>query len=297
MQCPYARQVPIKPCKKNGYQRGFVSMPCGKCEICRRNAAKQWAVRVYHESRLYLNNSFITLTYDDEHLPLSDYGIPTLKKNAISEMMKRLRDYIYPSQVRFFGCGEYGDTFNRPHYHVAVFGLNPLDERLVTDYNEVENGYCVDFKPWKLGRVHIGYVTPESSSYVAGYELKKLKSDEKEKQLSQGIQPVFSIMSRRPGIGADFCDRFRDEFVQRGKCSVEGQDKGLPRYYRDRINYQETEEYWDRLIEQVRKNDEKAADVYSSVEKMQLAALTAVNQQQQTIWNMDFMRRFEDGKI
>lgn len=297
MQCPYTSKIPVKPCKKNGYQRGFISMPCGKCEICRRNNAKQWAVRVYHESRLYLNNSFITLTYDDENLPLSEFGVPTLRKNAISEMMKRLRDYIYPSQVRFFGCGEYGDTFGRPHYHVAVFGLNPLDERLVTDYNEVENGYCVDFKPWKLGRVHIGYVTPESSSYVAGYELKKLKPEEKEKQLAQGIQPVFSVMSRCPGIGAAFCDAYKDEFIERGMCSVEGQDRGLPRFYRNRMEYQETEEYFDRLIEQVEKNKNNVAEYCKDVESFKLAALNAVNQQQQTIWNMDFMRRFEDGKV
>lgn len=297
MQCPYATKIPVKPCKKNDYQRGMISMPCGHCEICRRNNAKQWAVRVYHESRLYLNNTFVTLTYDDEHLPLTDEGIPTLKKNHMSEFMKRLRDYIYPSQVRFFGCGEYGDTFSRPHMHLAIFGLDPLDERLVTDYNEVENGYCVEYKPWKLGRVHVGFVTPESSSYVAGYELKKLKPEEKEKQLSRGIQPVFSLMSRRPGIGAAFCDAYKDEFIERGMCSVEGQDRGLPRFYRNRMEYQETDEYWDRLIEQVEKNKNQRLKDFSSVENMQQVALLAANQQQQTIWNMDFMRRFEDGKV
>ena len=46
-----------------------LELPCGQCIGCRLERARQWALRCMHESSLYEENSFVTLTYDDEHLP------------------------------------------------------------------------------------------------------------------------------------------------------------------------------------------------------------------------------------
>lgn len=55
-----------------------LSLPCGRCIGCRLERSRQWAVRCVHEAALHEDNAFITLTYDDDHLP---YG-GTLKKKT-----------------------------------------------------------------------------------------------------------------------------------------------------------------------------------------------------------------------
>ena len=45
-----------------------IQVPCGKCIECRLEHAKMWALRCWHESLKYPFSSFVTLTYDDDHL-------------------------------------------------------------------------------------------------------------------------------------------------------------------------------------------------------------------------------------
>ena len=46
------------------------TIPCGKCIGCRLAHSRQWAVRCVHEASLHDRNCFLTLTFDDAHLPL-----------------------------------------------------------------------------------------------------------------------------------------------------------------------------------------------------------------------------------
>lgn len=64
-----------------------IKLPCGQCLGCRLDYSREWAVRCTHESLLHKENSFITLTYDDEHLP-EDGG---LVKKHWQDFCKRLR--------------------------------------------------------------------------------------------------------------------------------------------------------------------------------------------------------------
>ena len=113
--------------------REYIVTGCGICRSCRENFARMWGTRLYHESLDYKDSTFITLTYDDKHLPISQKGVPTLLKTEIPAFMKRLREFIYPMKVRYFGAGEYGEKGHRPHYHLALYGLdmfNPLFQAL-----------------------------------------------------------------------------------------------------------------------------------------------------------------------
>ena len=115
-----------------------VPVPCGRCIGCRLDYSRVWAERCVHEASQYENNWFLTLTYDDDHLPIGKKGIPTLIKDEVSSFMKRLRTKMKREYgvdgIRFFACGEYGTNGERvlhPHYHIILFNcpLQDLSDR------------------------------------------------------------------------------------------------------------------------------------------------------------------------
>jgi hypothetical protein len=114
-------------------------------------------MRCHHEASLHTFNSFITLTYDPDHLPnqikqylqkqknqneegkiredlhgRKDYDRLELENNVshFQIFMKRLRHRVKPLKIRFFHCGEYGDKTRRPHYHALIFGYGFPDKKI-----------------------------------------------------------------------------------------------------------------------------------------------------------------------
>lgn len=147
------------------------------------------------ESFCHDASSFVTLTYDQDHLPWPG----TLKPPHMRDFLKRLRKRLEPSKIRFFGVGEYGSNTWRPHYHLAIFGLSPLH------VDQVEAAWSDGAGP--IGHVHVGEVTAESCQYLCGYTVKKMtsKNDARIRQWRQDgvdLYPEFSRQSNRPGVGA-----------------------------------------------------------------------------------------------
>lgn len=169
------------------YGDRLVPVPCGKCIGCRLDHAKEWAVRCVLESLDHVDNSFITLTYDEQHVPKH------LVKAHLSGFMKRLRAAHPEKVIRFFGCGERGTETNRPHYHAIIFGYDFKDrEFLKTDgVSAVYRSKELE-RLWPFGMSSVGDVTLESCSYVARYSQKKV---------NKTFPDEFLLMSRRPGIG------------------------------------------------------------------------------------------------
>lgn len=238
--------------KYDGYADLPVEVPCGQCLGCRQERARQWAMRCAHEASLHERNCFITLTYDDDHLPL--YG--SLRKRDFQLFIKRLRKEIHPEKLRFFHSGEYGDDSFRPHYHALLFGWDFPDKYKYT----VRNGYDV-FRSnllerlWDAGLSEIGCVTPESTAYVAKYVVKKLtgqeadaryvKLDEETGELVS-IEPEYGTMSRRPGIGAGWFEKYHDEVYREDSVVVRGKKVRPPKYY-DMLLEMRDPEYIERL--------------------------------------------------
>ena len=83
-------------------------LPCGKCLSCQIDKSKEWATRGFHESQCHSENSFITLTYDEEHLP--EHG--TLDKQDLKNFIKLLRYRIAPLKIKYLAAGEYGSEEN-----------------------------------------------------------------------------------------------------------------------------------------------------------------------------------------
>lgn len=211
-------------------------VPCGQCMACRLNYGKDWSIRIMHEAKKYDISIFLTLTYDDDNIPENG----SLQKRDVQLFLKRLRRALEPREIRYYLSGEYGDKFGRPHYHVILFNVSPFEK--IFHLEEKENGeymgYC---DVWPYGLVHCGQVTDDSSCYVAKYTTKKVKGKgSREFYEAHGLVPEFALMSRRPGIGADFCDKFSSELIQHQSVISKGREYKLPRYYQNRLGIKKT---------------------------------------------------------
>lgn len=170
-----------------------VPIPCGSCVGCRMDKAKSWKDRCVIESQKYKDRCwFLTLTYDDAHLPINEFGEPFVKKRDFQLFMKRLRKYSGHS-FRYFACSEYGEKGHRPHFHAILFG--DLTGFEVIAPFRYRCKYISD--AWDLGLHEVSPATPECMAYVAGYVEKKQKDQDWD---SYPVKP-FLLMSRKPGIG------------------------------------------------------------------------------------------------
>lgn len=231
--------------EKDGYSDLPLDLPCGKCVGCSMDRAGQWAARCYHESQLHDENMFLTITYDDLHLPFggnmlcSDNVVGTLKKSDLQKFFKRYRKAVNPHKIRYFACGEYGDDTQRPHYHALIFGHAFPDLKKIKSLDE--NSYLQSEKLneiWGKGSVIVGSVAFASCAYVSGYVIKKQEKgdaalcvvNEETGEILER-ESEFVCMSRRPGIGADWFARYGSDVFPDDFVVVGGQKYHVPRYY------------------------------------------------------------------
>lgn len=214
-------------------------LPCAQCVGCRLERSRQWAMRCMHEASLYKHNSFVTLTYSDEHLPDSY----SLEYVDFQLFMKRLRKAIAPNQARFYMCGEYGPDTRRPHFHACIFNCAFSDRKYLFRSGGGEKVYTSDALSalWPLGYATVGDVTFSSAAYVARYIMSKITGDLAEThyayETARGVvqlTPEFNHMSLKPGIGAEFLRRFTSDIYPHDYVVVNGKEVNPPKYY-DRL--------------------------------------------------------------
>lgn len=196
-----------------------MAVPCGKCDACRSAHANEWALRILHElSTKNHTGSFVTLTYNDENLPKNE----SLDKEELQKFFKRLRKNS-GKIFKYYACGEYGETYHRPHYHICFLGIDFHDEDFIR-------------KSWTFGNIHIGSLTVKSARYVANY----LNKDRGKYVGSR--KPPFQLQSK--GIGLEFAlkneDQIRLQLTDEG-----GRKEPLPRYYRKKLGIM-ADEFADR---------------------------------------------------
>lgn len=201
-------------------------VPCGKCVGCKGDRCREWGVRLAHEATLHDDSMFVTLTYADEFLPIAPSGLMSLRPRDFVLFMKRLRSLR--GRVRFFQAAEYGEL-GRPHHHVLLFGLwfedairNGVRSGRVSFRSEVLESL------WPHGFSSFGRLEPGGAYYAAQYSVKKIwKSGE----LGDRV-PEYQTMSRRPGIGRGWIDRWKCDVVGDGVFIGPGHGRErLPRYY------------------------------------------------------------------
>ena len=230
------------------------ALPCGRCIGCRMEKARQWGLRCLHEKKLWEHNQFVTLTYNDESMPPG--GSVCLRD--VQLFMKRLRKLKKSNKnnpIRFFLGAEYGEENRRPHYHALLFNCSFGDKKLfgrngrgeaVYTSEELSSVWSIDGLP--MGFCTIGEVTFESAVYCAKYALKKLNvTDESSPEARQAFEDryvvydidgvvhqratEFAVMSRRPGIGMGYYEKYGAEVRAHDNVIVNGRPVRPPRYY------------------------------------------------------------------
>lgn len=226
---------------EKGRVRRPLVLPCGQCHGCRLERSRQWAVRIMHEASLWDASSFVTLTYDDEHLPVQGQ----LVYKHFQLFMRRLRKARADRKVRFFMCGEYGEKFQRPHFHACLFNVEFPDRELFSTaggnrlYTSAELS-----RLWTDGFASVGELSFDSAAYVARYCMKKVNgklADDhyRRTDLITGemveMEPEFSHMSLKPGIAGEWFDRYWKDVVVRDEVHVNGTRAKPPRFYDKRL--------------------------------------------------------------
>lgn len=228
------------------------TLPCGKCVGCLLERARQWAIRCMHEAQMHERNCFITLTYNDEHLPPGN----NLDYRHWQNFMKYLRKRIRPDTVRFFMAGEYGTELARPHFHACLFGYDFPDKQPIRALATSSTLYrsAILESIWTKGYSSIGEVNEKTASYVARYVLKKQTGDQAKAHYTwidnhgeiHTRRPEFNGMSRRPGIGSTWLHNYRTDVYPSDQAIVNGRAQKPPRYY-DKLLRQLDEIEWDEI--------------------------------------------------
>jgi len=246
----------------------YLEIPCRSCEACRAQHTQHWAIRGYHESLLHTRNHngqevpnvcFITLTYNDAHLPA--HGSLSLRDWQL--FRKKLNNHV--GSVRYLHCGEYGSSgTKRPHDHAILFGCDFSDDRYRWRYDAekkrwhyrsptLEKLWSSEYGP--KGHAEVTDFNFGSAAYVAGYVFKKLrhnshlddraifslvdhKFQDRHKiyewqtwENSHLITPEYITMSKKPGLGAKWIEKNLYRVYPRDVVLVDGREFRPPPFY------------------------------------------------------------------
>lgn len=219
---------------------GDITIPCGTCTECVTLRALHWSNRCRHEISTHEQNSFITLTYNDETLP-SHLTV----KDEFQKFMKLLRKKT-KKKLSYIVSHEYGTQTFRPHHHAIIFGHDFKDQKFL---KTTKSGEKIFTSPeldniWTNGYSSIGTANEKTAYYIASYALKGKKH---EILLPDGeFANVSDTMdcSKRPAIGLNFLENNYKQLIN--------SRTPLPRYYTKKLTlYPDlTEKQIDKLKKQ-----------------------------------------------
>lgn len=228
-----------------------VFVPCGRCPQCKARDISSWSFRLMQHMKNVESAYFVTLTYDNDRVPVTQNGYMGLLKKDLQNFFKRLRkshdeywDLLVrsgrtvrgykPKPLKYFAVGEYGGRSYRPHYHIILF--NARLELITPAWSKVDRstGEIIPF-----GFVHLGDdrgVNEASVGYTCKYIAKPKRIP---LHRNDDRVPEFRLMSK--GLGADYLsvDILKwhlADVENRMYCTIDGGKKiSMPRYFKDRI--------------------------------------------------------------
>lgn len=209
------------------------TFPCGKCPICLENTIKDWAIRCAHECIYHKDACHITLTMSDAYI--QQRGHLRLDKTELTDFIQNLRNYLRPfkTKIKYYACGEYGTKNARPHYHIIIFGWQPL--------KTTNNKHGMRISPeisslWPFGHHAVTPVNYSTCAYVAGYVSKKMFPPQENtlRGYLNEVSPEFKIQSQ--GIGKQWIlNHYKTVMRQNAVHSLNEMythiKQRIPRYY------------------------------------------------------------------
>lgn len=280
---------------KNPYHK-LQMIGCQECWACQLNKSAQWATRIMCEVKESPNNYFITLTYDDLHLPIAEKLYQLKKhKNGSSEIleyendgtwggtlqpkdtekfMHDIRQYFERKGhkgIKVYYVGEYGEQTHRPHYHFILMNL-PLDPKEFYGFH-IDGNYKAHWKSkeieryWDKGMIDIAEVEWSSAAYVARYCMKKLFPKNEDEYYQQGKLPEFTRMSRRPGIGMKYYEEHKHDIYKN--------DEMIARTVKGKVSSFKPPKAWDKKFKEefpeefeiIKKSRMKAAERAEKIQR------------------------------
>lgn len=228
-----------------------IAIPCGKCVACLKAKRQEQSLRIIHEIEQHEDNCFITLTYNNENLPLTDgktviRGIddapdnfhPTLSVEDYQKWLKRFRKKLSQQgkKIRYFIVGEYGAKGQRPHYHAIIFGWKPDDL--------IEHKFCKSYwtyrskfieSTWSLGFSEVGInVNQGVAKYCAQYVTKKFVKHDRPAFI---VNEFVRASKMNGGLGSAFLHKFYKQITEQGyvmsfnRRTGQGFKNKIPIYY------------------------------------------------------------------
>lgn len=224
-------------------------------------------------------SAFLTLTYDDQHLPeggKTNYRDVQLFLKRLRKTMAKPENGGY-NNIRFFACAEYGSIFKRPHYHLIVFGIKFKDAVIVGKSKFGENQWRSTSETltqvWGKGNAEIGTVTTQSISYCASYVVEKITGKAAKQHYERtnpetgeiyDVPPEMARMSTNPGIGKPFFDKFKDDLWKGNVVHpIDRVTVALPTYFKRKLKELDVERY-EALVEEQK---QKLAQIDASLEQ------------------------------
>ncbi len=189
-----------------------------------------------HETQMHETSSFLTLTYNDEHLPPDGSLVLAHWQNFAKRVRKKLGPF------RFYHCGEYGDENGRPHYHALMWGHDFSEDRVFFTKHRGNNIYTSSQldELWTHGFCQIGQISFQSAAYVARYIMKKIHGQQAENHYEgvdfttgeiTELRPEYTTMSRKPGIGKSWFDKYASDVYPDDFVISNGKKARPPAYY------------------------------------------------------------------
>lgn len=250
----------------NPYNISETYIPCGHCSECRKIQKNEWTTRLKSEIEYYHNVKhyrvgFITLTYDERHLPFipqkffkdGEYRkIPCFSYEDIQRFINTIRCYFWrelglKNAFRYFITSEYGEKKHRPHYHAIILytpAVTPM-----TMYNIVQDAWCgthevipQNKKNKKLQRQMHGIIAPYETfiprdTYACGAYVAKYVCKDLEFQETAG-DGTFDHLDRRSKNHLRHFMPFHRQSLGFGSCALKGKtDEELVQMYREGMEF------------------------------------------------------------
>lgn len=241
---------------------------------CRLERSRHWAIRCVHEAEMAEapngepRSFFLTLTYDDEHLP-EDRSVNVEDWQLFAKRYRKQK-----GSFRYLQCAEYGERTLRPHHHALVFDTELEDRRP----HRVEKGGHQTYVSeeledlWQNGQCLIGNVSFDSAAYVARYCTKKAGGELAKSRYARmddatgsvhHVRPEFATMSRRPGLGFTWYQRWKHQVYPEDQVTIAGRRMRPPRYY-DELLSVEDPDLFSEVMKKRRNEAEKRVDLTRS---------------------------------